>query len=184
MKMTINIEGTSVGGTLMKKLTLPQRKWLLIIHLVFVAIWFGDTMVFLILSIIGASTVDENILKASYSSMHLIANTSGKASIFGTVITGILLSVFTHWGLFKYKWIIVKEALTIISIGLGLVGIYYWTLKAFTMVSTEGLEAMQNQVFITNNYQLYIGIILQIISLLSMIIISVFKPWGKRKQAK
>ncbi|BCU81931.1 hypothetical protein JIR001_17140 [Polycladomyces abyssicola] len=122
------------------------------------------------------------MLKACYTSMHMLAKTSVRASTIGTVVTGILLSVLTNWGLFRFRWIIVKELLTILSIGLGVVGMYFWTLKAASLTSTEGLNALQNPTFTVNNFQLWIGIILQIISLAAMLVISIFKPWGPRKQ--
>ena len=34
---------------IMPTLTITQRKWLLILHLIFIAIWFGNTVIFLIL---------------------------------------------------------------------------------------------------------------------------------------
>jgi hypothetical protein len=161
---------------------MTQRRWLLTIHLLFSAIMFGVAVAFLILSIAAANTSDEGVLKACYTSMHVLAKTSVKVSTIGTLVTGILLSVLTQWGLFKYYWIIAKEVLTVLSIVLGPIGMYFWTLKAVTLTTAEGLNALHDQAFIVNNVQLWIGIILQIISLIAMFIISVFKPWGPRKQ--
>ncbi len=144
----------------------------------------GVTVCFLILSIVAASTVDDGILKACYTSMHILANTSLRASTIGTVISGILLSVLTNWGLFTYWWIVIKELLTVLSIGIGMVGIYFWTLKAVTISTNLGLHSFQQTDFIINNYQLWVGISLQLLSLLAMVAISVFKPWGKIKSKK
>ncbi|NGQ95885.1 hypothetical protein G3578_12035 [Brevibacillus sp. SYP-B805] len=166
----------------MGKLNVTQRRWLLALHLLFAAIMFGVAIVFLILSITAANTNDEGVLKACYTSMHLLAKTSVRASTIGTLVTGILLSVLTQWGLFKYYWIIVKEGLTILSIILGPIGMYFWTLKAVTLTTAEGLGALQDPAFTVNSAQLWTGIILQILSLAMMFVISVFKPWGSRKQ--
>jgi hypothetical protein len=162
----------------LKKLTFTQKKWLLSLHILFAAIWFGVTVAFLILSINVMITDDINQIRAYYTSMLLLEQTIGKASIIGTVTTGILLSILTHWGLFIYYWIIFKEILTFISIGLGMAFIYFWTLNGVTMLSPNGLES---QVFIVNHQQLLVGIGIQILSLGVVFIISVFKPWGKRK---
>jgi hypothetical protein len=167
----------------MKQLSITQKRWLLSTHLLFSAILFGVTVVYLVFCITAATTNNQNVLESSYRMMHVLTGTSGRVSIYGTVVTGILLSVFTKWGLFKYKWIIVKEILTIFSIGIGIFGVYYWSLNAFTIVSSVGMDGMQNQTFIKNNIQLYIGIVLQIIFLATMMIISVFKPWGRRKSS-
>jgi hypothetical protein len=165
----------------MKKIGITPKKWLLTLHSLFAAIMFGVTITFLILSIAATVTTDEGVLKALYMSMHLLAQTSDRASTIGTVVTGVLLSLLTHWGFFKYYWIIVKELLTILSIGLGLVGIYFWSLKAVTITTVQGMESLQNPEFLVNRTYLFIGISLQIISLIAMYILSIFKPWGKRE---
>jgi len=165
----------------MAKLSVTQKRWLLKLHLVFSAIMLGVTTVFLFLSILAANSNDESVIIACFTIMHKLANTSVRYSTIATLLTGILLSVLTQWGLFKFYWIIVKEALTLISILLGPIGMYVWTLKAVTMTSVNGVNPFQNPVFHVNSSQLQIGIILQIISLVLIFIISVFKPWGKRK---
>ena len=166
----------------MKKIGMTPKKWLLTLHILFSAIMFGVTITFLILSIAAATMTDEGVLKASYTSMHLLAKTSVRASTIGTVVTGILLSLLTHWGFFRYYWIIAKEVLTIFSIGLGMVGIYLWSLKAFTITTAQGMQSVQNPDFLVDRTSLFIGIILQIVSLIAMFILSVFKPWGKRER--
>ncbi|MGI6127470.1 MAG: hypothetical protein ACOYEF_10975 [Planifilum sp.] len=164
----------------MVKLSVTQRRWLLTIHLLFSAILFGVSMVFLVLSIVAANTQDEGVLQACYASMHILAKTSVRASTIGTLATGILLSALTRWGLFNHYWLIAKEALTVLSILLGPVGMYFWTLKAFTWTSSKGFGALQDPAFLVNREQLWIGIGLQILSLAAVFAISVFKPWGTR----
>jgi hypothetical protein len=132
----------------LRKLSLTQRRWLLTLHLLFSAILFGLSVVFLILSITAANTKDEGMLKACYTSMHVLAKTSLKASAIGVLV----------------------------------IGMNYWTLKAVTLTSAEGLSAVQDSAFKVNSGQLWTGIILQLISLAAMFVISVFKPWGSRNR--
>lgn len=139
-------------------------------------------MAFLILSITAVSTNDEGILKACYISMNVLAKTSVRASAIGALVTGILLSVLTPWGLFKHYWIIAKEGLTILAIIVGPIGMVSWTLKAVTLTTSDGLNALQDPAFIVNSGQMWVGITLQIISIVAMFAISIFKPWGARKQ--
>jgi hypothetical protein len=84
--------------------------------------------------------------------------------------------MLTQWGLFKFYWIIAKEGLTLLSIVQGPIGMYFWTLKAVTLTSAEGLNALHDPAFTVNSGQLWMGIVLQIISLAAMFVISVFKP--------
>lgn len=164
------------------KLSITQRRWLLSVHLLFSAIMFGEAVAFLILSITAANASDEDVLKACYTGMHVLAKTSVRASTIGALVTGVLLSLMTKWGLFKHYWIIAKEGLMIVSILAGFVGMEILTYKAVTLTSAEGLNALNDPVFTVNSGQLWIGIILQILSVGGMFVISVFKPWGPRKQ--
>ncbi|WP_202079823.1 hypothetical protein [Caldalkalibacillus salinus] len=166
----------------MQNIGLRARKLLLTLHILFASIMFGVTVVFLILSIAAAASSDRDILMAAYTSMHLLAKTSVRASTIGTVITGVLLSVVTHWGFFRYHWLILKEGLTVLSIGLGMVGIYVWSLNGLTIVESQGIGALENPEFLVNRTYLFIGIGLQLVSLIAIFLLSVLKPWGKRKK--
>jgi len=156
-------------------ISMKQKKWLLVLHLIFSAIMLGTSVVLLILSITAATVHEPGVLLACYTSMHVLSETSMRASTIGTIVTGILLSVWTHWGLLKYYWIIAKEVLTAATILLGPIGIYMWTLRGIALIDSPNQGA-----FIANSLYLFIGIGLQIASLVAMFVISVFKPWGKR----
>ncbi|WP_312115688.1 hypothetical protein [Brevibacillus reuszeri] len=165
----------------MGKLSLNQKKWLLLAHLLFSSIMLGGAVIFLVLSIVAATTTDAGIIAASYRVMHVLSTTSVRASTIGTIVTGVLLSVWTHWGLFRYYWLIAKEVLTVFAIALGPIGMYVWTLPGSSAVMSDGLGAMQNPSILVNSVQLWTGIILQVLSLAAIFLLSVFKPWGKRK---
>ncbi|OZB91209.1 hypothetical protein [Paenibacillus sp. XY044] len=165
----------------MKKMTVKQRKWLLILHLLFSAIMLGTAVIFLFLSITAAVTEDEGVFRACYIIMHMLSEKTVRVSTIATLVTGILLSVWTPWGLFEYYWIIVKEILTLLLVILGPVGMYYWTLQAVHYVSVPGVQGVLSSEFTVNNVQLWVGIILQIVSLAGVFVISVFKPWGAKR---
>jgi hypothetical protein len=155
---------------------------LLTLHLLFSSIMLGVAIVFVVLSIAAANATDDRLLWACYSAMHVLSRTAVPGSTIFTLATGILLSVLTSWGLFRFYWIVVKEGLTLLSIALGPIGIYFWTLKAVELTSAEGAAALHNPTFMVNSGQLWTGIILQVASLASMFVISVFKPWGPIKR--
>jgi hypothetical protein len=160
----------------LKNLSITQKKWWLSAHILFSAIWFGVTVTFLILSISVLMTNDSQVIKAYYTSMLQLEQTAGRASIIGTVITGVILSLFTKWGLFKFYWIITKEILSLICLAIGFIFIFYWTINGIQL-SEESI----GDHFIANHYQLMIWIIIQVVLLAILFILSVFKPWGKRQ---
>ncbi len=154
------------------KLSLTFRKVLLILHILFSSIMFGNMVTFIVLSITVATTKNISLIDSCYTVMHVLSNSSIKASTIGTTITGILLSVISKWGLFKFNWIIVKEILTTFLIGLNLWGMYVWTLDA--------LNGTGSNILLISNFTLWVGIIIQLVSLIFIFAISKYKPWGKR----
>ncbi|MDF2684453.1 MAG: hypothetical protein K0R47_5643 [Brevibacillus sp.] len=149
----------------MNKISMTSKKWLLLLHLIFSAIMLGGAVIFLVLSIVAATTTDPNVFQACYTVMHVLSQSSVRASTIGTLVTGVVLSALTHWGFLRYHWIIAKEGLSVLTIALGPIGMYVWTAGA---LSGE------------NPLMLWIGIVLQILSLVAIFLLSVFKPWGKR----
>jgi ABC-type uncharacterized transport system permease subunit len=155
---------------------------MLTLHLVFAAIMLGNMVTFLILSITAAATDDIGVLKSCFTAMQVLAGSSVRAATIGTVVTGIVLSVMTHWGLIKYYWLIVKELLTILAIGLNFIGMYVWTHKAVQLVDAYGIQTLSNPSFAEVRLTLFFGIGIQILSLVAMYVLSVYKPWGQRRR--
>ncbi|SEO32112.1 hypothetical protein [Paenibacillus sp. OV219] len=165
----------------MNKISLMQRRILLLLHILFASIMLGVQVVFIILALTASVTDSGSVLQACYYIMKLLATSSVRVSTIGTTITGILLSVWTSWGLFRYYWIIAKEVLTLLAIGIGLYGLYEWTLHGLNHIDADGLSAWSAASFNVNHISLWIGIIIQTVSLIAMFILSIWKPGGKRK---
>ncbi|MEF3307075.1 hypothetical protein [Paenibacillus sp. GYB003] len=164
----------------MNKITNSQKKLLLAVHLLFASIMLGSMVIFLVMNITAAGTRNPELFQACYAVMLVLARSSVRASTIGTVVTGVLLSVLTHWGLLRYYWIIAKELLTVAAIGIGMVGIYVWTLKAADLSGRLGMDALHDPAFLANRVYLFAGVVFQIVSLAGMFLLSVYKPWGKR----
>ncbi|MCP1309870.1 hypothetical protein [Paenibacillus tyrfis] len=56
------------------------------------------------------------------------------------------------------------------------------SLRAVTLIPASGMDVWQQPDFVVNNVQLWGGIVLQVLSLAAMVVLSVWKPWGRRKQ--
>jgi uncharacterized membrane protein len=168
----------------MKNFSMTKKKWILSLHILFAAIMLGTSVTFLILSITVASTSDSGLVLSCYKAMHVLAGTSVRASVIGTIVTGVLLSLGTHWGLVKYYWIIVKEVLTVVAVIVGPIGMYVWTLKGISLLAEVGGESANQGAYVSNMLWLFIGIGLQLLSLIAMYLLSVFKPWGKRRTSQ
>lgn len=96
-------------------------------------------------------------------------------------VVGIIYGIFTNWGFFKHRWIIVKWIVSIVVI---LVGTFYYSplLEQSLEIADRTREvALHNPIVISNMTQTFICASIQGISIIILVVISVFKPWKKKK---
>ena len=91
------------------------RKFGLTAHITFSVGWFGAVAGFLALAVAGLTSENPQIVVSSYISMDLITWFVIVPACFGTLVTGVIQSLATQWGLFRYYWILVKFLLTIVA---------------------------------------------------------------------
>ncbi|UUZ80975.1 hypothetical protein LJK88_40520 [Paenibacillus sp. P26] len=162
---------------------LKQRNWFLIAHLLFTILFVGGsfTQWLLILSALTASRADTLIV--SHELMHKVDLSLIIPGLLGVIITGVFLSVKTHWGLVKHYWLIVKELLTLVTLGIGS-ALNIWVQGTIGITEQEGLRSLQNPAYLHDRTMLMIAATVQTFLLIFVIVISVAKPWGKRNTAK
>jgi hypothetical protein len=94
-------------------MTTRGRKFALTAHVTSSVGWFGAVAGFLALAIAGAASQDARIVPAAYLAMDLtywyVIVPLGIASL----LTGLVSSLGTYWGLFRHYWVLVKLLLTI-----------------------------------------------------------------------
>jgi hypothetical protein len=94
-------------------MTTRGRKFALTAHVTSSVGWFGAVAGFLALAIAGAAGQDAQIMRAAYLAMDLtywyVIVPLGLASL----LTGLVSSLGTEWGLFRHYWVLVKLLLTI-----------------------------------------------------------------------
>lgn len=100
------------------------------------------------------------------------------------VITGIIYGIKTNWGFFKYKWITVKWILGILVVIIGTFVLHPIALNILS--NTESLPE-ENYKFFLNDWRLDIVTLqimatIQAVALIFLIVVSVYKPWMKKKK--
>lgn len=102
----------------------------------------------------------------------------------GCLLTGILFAVFTNWGFFKFRWLIVKWVVTVASILFGTFFLGPWLNGAAALAQLHGLQALQDQTYIYyRQMNSYFGP-LQAAALIALLFVSTLKPWGKRGKSE
>lgn len=153
------------------------RKLLLISHITFSVGWIGAVVVFLVLAISGLTTKDPTIANATFYAMKMSTWYVIVPFSISSLFTGIIQAVGTNWGLFKYYWIVVKLFLTVLITLLLLSHLQPISDLADSTSSALSLKLNKSDILI----DLIIKAGAAIIALLTIITISVYKPWGKVK---
>jgi len=92
------------------------RKFLLTAHVVSSVGALGAVAVFLALAIAGLNADDSAIVRAAYLAMELAARFVIVPLVFAALLTGLLQSLVTAWGLFRHYWVIAKLLLTVLTV--------------------------------------------------------------------
>lgn len=94
-------------------MTPAVRKFSLILHVSSSLAWLGAVAAFLVLSIAGLESRDAEIVRGAYVAMYLIGWGVIVPLSVAALLTGIVQSLGTPWGLFRYTWVVTKLVLTI-----------------------------------------------------------------------
>ena len=166
------------------KLSPKLKKWLLSIHILMVVTWLGGTMCMLALNRVAFQAASIQELAVTTRNIQVIDDIFIKAPALGALITGLLLAIFSNWGLTTYYWIIIKIVLTLALIVFGILGLNPWLADSIRLIQTVGWEVLVLPTYLfVRNMGIY-GAVLSICLMTFMVVISCLKPWGKIRAAR
>lgn len=163
----------------MKKLSANGMKWLKIVHLFIIAMWIGTGFVLGVIAWVGPALM-KNGITTVYSIMEVMDTYIMRPLVVGTLVTGLLFSVFTNWGFFKYRWITVKWCVLIIQILIGALFLGPLIQANDSIAKIQQAQSLNNPLFLSNQVMIHFGNVAQFSLLFFLVCISVLKPW-KRK---
>ncbi len=91
------------------------RKLALIAHVTASVGWLGAVAGFLTLAIAGLVGADVDMVRAAYIGMDLIGWYVIVPLCFASLVSGLVQSLGTSWGLFRHYWVVIKLVLTVLS---------------------------------------------------------------------
>jgi len=97
------------------RLSPSGRKAVLAVHLAVAVGWIGAVAAYLALDLAAATSADAATLRAAYFSMGLIAGSVIVPLATATLVTGLVVSIGTKWGLLRHWWVLVSLALTVFA---------------------------------------------------------------------
>lgn len=93
----------------------PLRKFALTVHIAFSVGWMGAVAAYLVLDVAVATSQNAGVVRAAWIAMALIARYVIVPLALGSLLTGIIQSLGTKWGLFRHYWVLISLILTIFA---------------------------------------------------------------------
>src|SRR5712691_3948233 len=93
-------------------MTPSLRKFTLTAHITSSVGLLGSIAAFLALAVAGLTSQDAQVVRAVYLAMDLTARFVIVPLAFSSLLTGLIQSLGTPWGLFRHYWVLAKLLLT------------------------------------------------------------------------
>ncbi|WP_406289943.1 DUF2269 family protein [Embleya sp. NBC_00896] len=149
-------------------------------HVVFAVGLLGLEWAMMLLSVVARSTDDATLRHSAYRLIRVLALTSGIPFAVLSLITGVLLCLYTPWGLWQHLWIKVKIVLQLAVIVTGAVVVSQFVHRLMSAAAPGGdADALPT----LQTWHLA-AVIFQILALIAASALSVFKPSGNRRTRK
>ena len=162
----------------MYKLGTTGLKWLKTLHLVAVSCWVGGAIALLLLFFLKNGVMDGGALYGINQSIHFVdLKVVVIPGAFGCLLTGLAYGIFTRWGFFKQGWMIFKWVVTIGAILFGTFFLGPWETKMLEISAKLGLAALDNPMYLHNQFMHAIFGAVQTLVLILTLGVSIFKPW-------
>lgn len=160
------------------------RKAALTAHVTSSVGWLGSVTAFLALAVAGLISQDNQTVRAVYLAMEVLGWAVLIPLALASLVTGLVQSLGTPWGLFRHYWVLAKLAITVLATAVLL--IYTTTLTKLADAAAEPAAlAGRPRALPSPSPVLHSGAALVI--LLVAAVLSVYKPrgltpYGWRKQ--
>jgi hypothetical protein len=160
------------------------RKFALTAHVISSVGWLGAVAVFLAHAILGVTSEDTQMVRAVYLVMEPAAWIVLVPLAFASLLTGIVQSLGTSWGLFRHYWVLFKLlinvfATTVLLMYTQTLG-YLADVAAQTTLSSGNLGRVRTPAVVIHS-------VLALLVLMVATVLAVYKPqgvtpYGRRKQ--
>lgn len=158
------------------------RKFALAVHIASSVGWIGAVASYIALDVAAATSQDAQTLRVAYLAMELIAWNVIVPLALASLLTGLVMSVGTKWGLFRYYWVLISLLMTILAAVVLLVETqtinYFADVAADPTTSGDDLRALGSTL---------VHSVGGTVVLLVILVLNVYKPrgmtwYGWRKQ--
>lgn len=92
------------------------RKFMLTVHVASSVGWLGAIVAYLALNVPALTSQDASVVRAAYLMMEPVAWFAIVPLALASLLTGVIQSLGTPWGLFRHYWVLFSLVLTVLAI--------------------------------------------------------------------
>lgn len=156
------------------------RKATLTAHIVSSVGWLGAVAVFAALSIVGLVSSDPELVRSVYITMEAAGWYVLLPLSVASLVTGLIQSLGTRWGLFRHYWVVTKLVINVVSTGVLL--LYMRSLESFANIArarqpADGLDELRDPSPLVHSAA-------ALVLLTVAAVLSVFKPRGMTRYGR
>jgi hypothetical protein len=157
------------------------RKFALTAHVTSSVGWLGAVAAFLALGVVGLTSQDAQTVRGAYLVMEPAARLVLVPLAFASLLTGLVTSLGSTWGLFRHYWVLFKLLINVLATIVLL--IYMGTFRYMAGVAADPGADLT----LVRNASPMLHAVLALLVLLVATVLAVYKPrgvtpYGRRKQ--
>lgn len=147
----------------------PTRKALTTVHIVSSVALLGQELVLVVLALVAIRSTDPSLVRGVYTLLGILVPSVGIPLFLVALVSGVVLSLRTRWGLLRHYWVIAKLVLLLAT---ALMGALWVSPYAEQLISDPrpGWQAAH-----------LAGVLTQLSALTVATALSVYKPRGERR---
>jgi MFS family permease len=158
------------------------RKFTLTVHIALSVGWIGAVVAYIALDVTDLTSEDPQRLRSAYLAMDVIASNVIVPLALASLLTGLVVSLGTRWGLFRHYWVLISFLLTVLATIVLLVETR--TISHLAAVAVDPTTTDDDLRALGNTLPHSVG---GLIVLLVVFVLNVYKPrgmtrYGQRRQ--
>ena len=150
------------------------RRLALTAHVTVSVGWLGAAAAFLALAIAALMSGGAETVRGAYAGMEVVGWYVIVPFCLAALVTGLVVSLGTPWGLFRYYWVLLKFLITVVST-LILFG-FTQTLSSLGSLAGDTTQSIDQLRALNQSPALHSGG--GLLALLVTTVLAVYKPWG------
>ena len=163
----------------MKQLSPKNQRWLKGFHSLIACMWVGAALV-LIVKQFFVNPSNSGELYGIASTMDFIDIVIIIPGAIGVLLSGLIYSVWTNWGWFKHRWIIVKWIICLYGVIFGTYPLGPWMSSLARLSEEKGLAALADPTYLHNRTMLYAFGTFQAATLVFAVFVTALKSWKQK----